>query len=86
MNTTPRTFTMLQRMIDETSNGATPCLLTREHATQAIDANAKERKAYEDLHHFAELVLADLNDKKTGWYYQFSAAVEKIRNHFPPTV
>lgn len=41
-------------------------------------------KAYADLHHFAELVLQDLNDRKTGWYYQFSAAVEKVRIHFPP--
>lgn len=85
MNTTPRTFTMLQRMIDETAGGGTPCPLTLEQARQALEANAKERKAYADLHHFAELVLADLNDRKTGWYYQFSAACEKIRNHFPPT-
>jgi hypothetical protein len=42
-------------------------------------------KAYANLHYFAELVLADLNDRKTGWYYQFSAAVEKVRNHYPPT-
>jgi hypothetical protein len=84
MNTTPRTFTMLQRMIDETANGGTPCLLTLEHARQAIEENAKERKAFADLHHYAELVLSDLNDRKTGWYYQFSAAVEKIRNHYAP--
>lgn len=81
----PKLHTMLQRMIDETADGGTPCLLTLEHARQALEEADKEAKAQADLHHYAELVLADLNDRKTGWYYQFSAAVEKIRNHFPPS-
>lgn len=85
MNITPKVETMLQRMIDETAGGGTPCLLTLEHARQALEASEKERKAWSNLHYYAEHVLRDLNDRKTGWYYQFSAAVEKIRNYFPPT-
>lgn len=76
---------MLQRMIDETANGGTPCPLTMEHARLAITEAEKEKEAHARLFKYAELILADLNERKSGWYYQFSAAVEKIRNHYNPT-
>lgn len=37
-NQMPKVINMLQRMVDETSGGGTPCLLTLEHARAAIAA------------------------------------------------
>ena len=80
----PKIDTMLQRMLDETADGGTPCALTLEHARAALKHYEGEKAAWQNLQDRAELVLGDLNERKTGWYYQFSAAVEKIRNHFQP--
>jgi len=68
---------------DATHDGLTNCA-TIAAARALIENEERREKAQSDLHHYSELVLSDLNDRKTGWYYQFSAAVEKIRNHFTP--
>ena len=57
---------------------------TREGIANLIESESKDparEKAWSDLLHFAELVAADLNDRKTGWYYQFTAAVDKVRKY-----
>ena len=56
--------------------GMVRCLEIQDRDPEAEQLEA----AQANLLKFALLALADLDDQKTGWYYQFSAAAEKVEN------
>ena len=69
----------------ETAHGdKNPCGLARTLRALSDPQHEARAKANAALFKYAELVLSDIHEGKTGWYYQFSAAVEKVRNHFNP--
>jgi hypothetical protein len=55
-------------------------------AAMRFDEEQEEKRAEQleaaqaQLLRYALLALADLCDQDTGWYYQFSAAAEKVEN------
>lgn len=70
----------------DTAHGdKSPCGLARTLRALSDPQREARAKANADLFRFSELVLSDLTARKTGWYYQFSAAVEKVRIYFNPT-
>ena len=69
---------------DTTQGDKNPCGLARTLRSLSDPQREARAKANAQLFKYAELVLSDIHDGKTGWYYQFSAAVEKVRNYFNP--
>ena len=49
------------------------------YIVQAVNSHEAMLEALEDLARAAELVLGDITDQDTGWYYQLSGRIQDAR-------